>query len=104
MAGDVSDDLATLRHTFSLLLRAFAHVFFIPGNHDVWVRRHERGTWDSLGKLAALRADLEGLGVKMGPARVGGVWVVPLYRWYHASWDREPEVPEAMPIEKASAP
>lgn len=33
VAGDVSDDLATLEKTLQLLADAFAHVFFVPGNH-----------------------------------------------------------------------
>jgi hypothetical protein len=28
------------------------------------------------------------------------VWIVPLWSWYHGSWDREPDVPGSMPIEK----
>lgn len=33
VAGDVSDDLATLEKTLQPLVDAFAHVFFVPGNH-----------------------------------------------------------------------
>ena len=55
---------------------------------------------DSLAKLALLQRVCAGLGVHTAPACVGGVWVVPLLSWYHASWDREPDVPGATPIEK----
>ena len=40
------------------------------------------------------------LGVHTAPWHVGGVWVVPIYSWYHQSWDTEPDVPGAAPIEK----
>ena len=49
LAGDISDDQAVLRSTFQLMVRKFKHVFFVPGNHDLWVRRKERDLLDSLG-------------------------------------------------------
>ncbi len=35
--------------------------------------------------------------------QVGGVWIAPIYSWYHASFDREPDVPGAPAIENARA-
>lgn len=102
MAGDVSDDLPTFRRTMELLTRAYAHVFFVPGNHDLWCRKAERDIRDSLGKLALLEGACAELGVHTQPACMGGVWVVPLLSWYHASWDREPDLPGATPIEKVT--
>ena len=29
------------------------------------------------------------------PERVGGLWIVPLLSWHHASFDTEPDVPTA---------
>ncbi len=52
LAGDVSDDLAILKRTFQLLKSLFKHVFFVPGNHDLWVRKKE--CEDSLVKLKAI--------------------------------------------------
>lgn len=49
LAGDISDDQAVLRSTFQLAVQKFGHVFFVPGNHDLWVRRKERDVLDSLG-------------------------------------------------------
>ena len=54
LAGDISDDQAVLRNTFQLVVQKFAHVFFVPGNHDLWVRRKERDVLDSLGALCVL--------------------------------------------------
>ena len=50
LAGDVSDDQAVLRSTFQIMVQKFKHVFFVPGNHDLWVRRKERDVLDSLGE------------------------------------------------------
>ena len=32
------------------MVQKFKHVFFVPGNHDLWVRRKERDVLDSLGE------------------------------------------------------
>lgn len=141
VAGDVSDDLGTFGETMRLLTRAFRAVAFVPGNHDLWVRRKERGLYDSLGKLERLTALCGELGVATAPTRyaedglgdvegvlaalgdgdgagVGGgsrrvtpppsvhldavppVYVFPVLSWYHSSWDREPDVLGATPIER----
>lgn len=52
------------------------------------------------GKLRAVQALCARLGVHTAPACVGGVWVVPLFSWYSAHWDREPDVPGSTPISK----
>ena len=36
----------------------FAHVFFTPGNHDLWVRRQERGQYDSVGEPTRASPDI----------------------------------------------
>jgi hypothetical protein len=86
VAGDVSDSLDTLWQALSCLCRKFAQVFFVPGNHELWVRR-QPGT-DSLAKFWQIVQLCDALGVHTRPARVGGsndsggVWVVPLFSWY----------------------
>ena len=51
LAGDISDDQSVLRSTFEIVVQKFKHVFFVPGNHDLWVRRKERDLLDSLGEI-----------------------------------------------------
>ncbi|GAB4813272.1 hypothetical protein N2152v2_000318 [Parachlorella kessleri] len=99
VAGDVSDSLDTLEKTLQLLAGAFKAVFFVPGNHELWCRKHERGTYDSLGKIRLIRSLCKRLDVYTEPACIGGVWLVPLFAWYHSSWDREPDIPGARPID-----
>ena len=52
------------------------------------------------GKLRRIQELCEQLGVHTAPACVEGVWVFPLLSWYHATWDREPDVPGSTPIQK----
>lgn len=100
VAGDVSDDIDTFTRTFELLAATYAHVFFVVGNHELWVRRADRGKYDSLGKLQVLMQICAQLGVHTTPKKIEGVWIVPILSWYHASWDKEPDVLGALPIEK----
>lgn len=100
LAGDVTDDLPTLRRTLQLFKQRWAHVFFTPGNHDLWVRRGEKARYDSIGKLKAVFAVCTELGVRTAPACINGLWIVPLLSWYHKSWDREPDLAGAAPAHK----
>lgn len=38
VAGDVTDNESILFETFQVLTKQFDATFFIPGNHDVWIR------------------------------------------------------------------
>ncbi|KAG2434744.1 hypothetical protein HXX76_007632 [Chlamydomonas incerta] len=40
VAGDISDDIEELKSTLAMLKRVFAVVFFVPGNHELWVFGH----------------------------------------------------------------
>ncbi|GAB4577402.1 MAG: hypothetical protein Fur0022_01330 [Anaerolineales bacterium] len=86
VAGDVHHDLEQLAKTLSLLCERFAQVFFVPGNHDVWIRPEEN--FNSLTRFEAILKLCATLGVLTGPGRVGllgdpsPVWIVPLFSWY----------------------
>lgn len=84
LAGDVADDLGVLGDALGHARRTFAEVFFVPGNHELWVRRRECA--DSVEKFRRIVALCERLGVRVAPARLGtgddAVWVVPLFTWY----------------------
>jgi Icc-related predicted phosphoesterase len=97
VAGDVSDCTETLLRTLRAFKAAFHSVFFVPGNHDVWLRSAERDKHaDSLAKWRSLEAALESAGVSTTPARVGSgpaaPWVVPMLSWYEPEWDTEPDI------------
>ena len=52
------------------------------------------------GKLGVIKNLCHELGVHTEPMRISGVWIAPIYSWYHASFDREPDVPGAPAVEK----
>ncbi len=86
LAGDISDNLDQLKTCLALLRSKFRRVFFVPGNHDLWVRRNE--CVDSIAKFWRILDLCRSLGVETSPAKVAdsentaGVWIVPLFSWY----------------------
>lgn len=85
VAGDVSHDIDDFENVFSGLSRKFSQLFFIPGNHDLWIHN---GRWeDSLSKLQHLFEFCDLMSIKTKPVRLGKsdgnpLWVVPLHSWY----------------------
>lgn len=92
VAGDVADSMEVLRETLTFLRARFRDVFFVPGNHELWVRNDARTSVEKFFDVLAL---CDTLGVRTRPARVGGTWVVPLFAWYHESFDVAGEGVEA---------
>ena len=86
LAGDISDDLDQLKTCLAGLRAKFRCVFFVPGNHDLWLRRKEYV--DSIAKFWSILHLCQSLNVEICPAKIGyskdttGVWIVPLYSWY----------------------
>ncbi len=85
LAGDVSDRLETLRDTLTHLQSLFASVCYVPGNHELWIRRREYP--DSIAKFWQVRHLCDTLGIHTQPLKLstaGGnsVWIVPLFSWY----------------------
>ncbi|MFC0694346.1 metallophosphoesterase [Paraburkholderia humisilvae] len=39
LAGDISDSLAVVTECFTALTQRFSKVIYVPGNHELWVRR-----------------------------------------------------------------
>ena len=87
LGGDVSDRLDVLETTLRLFAGKFAHVFFTPGNHDLWIRsKGGEPRWeDSMEKLEAVLRLCDECGVHTRPKllRGGGetaaaVWVAPV--------------------------
>eukprot|EP00931_Biecheleriopsis_adriatica_P070045 TRINITY_DN43842_c0_g1_i1.p1 TRINITY_DN43842_c0_g1~~TRINITY_DN43842_c0_g1_i1.p1 ORF type:complete len:386 (+),score=69.12 TRINITY_DN43842_c0_g1_i1:36-1193(+) len=93
LAGDVSDSVERLEVTFKLLLEKFGTLFFVPGNHDLWVTDDEM---NSIQKLKSILELCRRLGVVTDARRIGdkgkGCWVSPVLSWHHQSWDTEPDL------------
>ncbi len=84
LAGDVSDSIARLSACFQQLTRKFRHVFFVPGNHELWVGK--QGPECSLKKFDEVMSMAEACGVVTHHARVGSYTIAPLFSWYDYSF------------------
>jgi len=84
VAGDIAHRLDQITATLSLLKSKFSEVFYLPGNHELWVRG-ESG--DSIQKLNVILESCDQLGVHTAPMRVGPLWIVPLFSWYDETLD-----------------
>ena len=84
LAGDVSHKPEVLRRTFEIFLERFCHVFFVPGNHELWAGRGQHAS--SVEKFQEVLRLCESMGVRTGPGVIGTgtdqVCVVPLFSWY----------------------
>lgn len=80
LAGDVSHDLGRMAQAFEILLARFGRLFFVPGNHDLWLLG--RPYPDSIAKFEAVLALCRQMGVETAPAGIGPVMIVPLFSWY----------------------
>ncbi|KAH6758323.1 hypothetical protein C2S51_018558 [Perilla frutescens var. frutescens] len=92
VAGDVAETYQNFLESMSILRDKFDRVFFVPGNHDLWLRRDKIDYLGSLDKLDKLLDACQKLGVETKPSIVGSLGIIPLYSWYHESFDEERDI------------
>lgn len=91
VAGDLGDTFNAVQIGLKIFKRKFRRVFYVPGNHDMWIRPNTQDSTklkfkDSICKLLALVDMCEKIGAEMMPAEVmRGVFVVPLLSWWSSS-------------------
>ncbi|KAJ1694126.1 hypothetical protein LUZ63_010824 [Rhynchospora breviuscula] len=92
VAGDIAETYSNFVLTMSELKNKFSIVFFVPGNHDLWCRREAGKYMSSVEKLTALLDACREIGVETGPKTVDNLGIIPLYSWYHKSFDKEKDI------------
>jgi predicted phosphodiesterase len=84
LAGDVSHDLRLLQRALELLRDAFRYVFFVPGNHELWIRDDDHD--NSVEKFDSVSEMCARLGIHTQPRSIGSggdrIRIVPLFSWY----------------------
>ena len=80
VAGDIASRIEIIQATLSLLRSKFLALFYVPGNHELWVRRQEYAT--SIDKFFEVIRICDQIGVHTRPAKIGKVRIVPLFSWY----------------------
>lgn len=81
LAGDVASSLETIESSLRLLKEKFGAVFYVPGNHELWVNKTDG--LSSVHKFLAILEICERLGVHTRPAFISADCAVcPLFSWY----------------------
>jgi len=84
IAGDISDDLMNFSELMGLVINKFACVFFVPGNHDLWIRKKQVA--DSLQKFYLLMDICSAIGVHTKSLKLeesgSTIQIQPLFSWY----------------------
>lgn len=83
IAGDIADRTEIIKNTLLLLRNKFLHVFYVPGNHELWVKRE---AYDSIEKLHRILELCDTISIKTRPANVADLCIVPLFSWYDSSF------------------
>ena len=86
VAGDIAHQFELIETVLELLRAKFGQVFYVPGNHELWVRE-EKG--DSLDKFYRIIELCKQLDVQIHPGKAGDYWIVPLFSWYEEEFDLE---------------
>lgn len=84
VVGDVANDMPLFSYVMSLLAERFSKVLYVPGNHDVWIKRSTGGT--SFEKLQAIKTLCAELNIGMEAYSSGDTLIVPLTGWYDYSF------------------
>lgn len=84
LAGDISDKTRQVEQVFTRLETCFKKVFFVPGNHDLWVIRN--GHQDSFSRFRRVLDLAEDHGIRTTPMTIDELAIVPLFAWYDYSF------------------
>lgn len=85
LAGDICDSIPLLTWCLETLVRRFARVLFVPGNHELWVHR-DQTPGNSLDKFQQVCQVIESSGASMRPFHSRSLSIVPLLAWYDYSF------------------
>ena len=84
VAGDISDLIDKLKLSFGQLTKKFSRVFYVVGNHDLWVIRNK--IKDSIQSFGMIQEIAQDNGVITTPFHFQSFSIIPLYGWYDYSF------------------
>eukprot|EP00656_Telonema_subtile_P005129 TRINITY_DN12330_c0_g1_i4.p1 TRINITY_DN12330_c0_g1~~TRINITY_DN12330_c0_g1_i4.p1 ORF type:complete len:412 (+),score=104.93 TRINITY_DN12330_c0_g1_i4:88-1323(+) len=79
VAGDVATSTKIIEESLVTLTARFQHVFFVPGNHELWNLDKKSNSGSKFFEILSL---CDRLGVHTTPKFVGELLVCPLFSWY----------------------
>ncbi len=84
VAGDIAHNLDLIKNTLVLLKHKFKKVFYVPGNHELWVRGEELNSIEKFSRIVDLCKEIN---VDTQAVEFENVAIVPLFSWYEATFD-----------------
>ena len=92
LAGDVAHNLVLLKDTLLGIKSKFKVLFFVPGNHDLWL--HNSDWKNSIEKFKNLikwcqQEEIQTKPLKLGIEQNYPVWIIPLFSWYSDRTDEK---------------
>lgn len=84
LGGDITDTLSLLETTLNAFLERFSVVFFVPGNHDIWIRGNDFSS--SMDKFYEVLELARRCGAYTGARTLGKTQILPLFSWYDFSF------------------
>lgn len=92
LAGDVTDNQKIFKEVLQILAGKYRKVFFVPGNHDIWIRSSECAFNNSIEKLEQVLKTCKMYNVSTEPEKVKlddneYVHIIPIYSWYSTPED-----------------
>ncbi|MEJ2612344.1 MAG: metallophosphoesterase [Candidatus Thiodiazotropha sp.] len=80
LAGDISDSVECIDRCFLQLTKKFRKLFYVPGNHELWV--HNNAQENSVERFQKLLDLAQEYGVITQQKSFGTTTIIPLFSWY----------------------
>ena len=80
LPGDVCHNQEQLKDTLENIQSKFYRLFFVPGNHDLWIRGET--FQNSLEKFESIIRFCSENYISINPEKINDIWLVPLFSWY----------------------
>lgn len=91
LAGDITHDFELLKVWLLKIRRKFTELFFVPGNHDLWIRGE---SW--LNSLTKFKTIMEfclqnDIRVRPNAFTLGKdrIWIIPVFSWYNLQEEKD---------------
>jgi hypothetical protein len=84
VAGDIGHNIDLIKHTLEMLHSKFKFLFYVPGNHELWVRGEKHHSIDKFFTIIELCKSIE---VYTYPLEFEKFVIVPLFSWYEKEFD-----------------
>lgn len=106
VAGDLSDRLPVLAQAFDVLASKFKNVFYVPGNHELWLRKEEinAGLYqNSIEKFHHILQLAARYGIQTQTQQDADYIIAPVFSWYSLEEDGDDSLTAIKQGEDASS-